>query len=247
MNEALRQYYLQQCGITLWYARTPQPGAAPSADMAFAGVQSPATVKEMPRPQQVVPEARPAKVLKETGVGEAVRPAASRVAGFGSESAQAVQPVSPLSVAQASLQVDLCIVSTEDLVVVASLGEGISSTIQHALFAAVCKLLKCWGGSDAVQSVSWPVFANRRVPGADDSGLERLLSARLHPFASRPWLGIGPELRDIFGSLDRGSTSRLGARVLYELSLADLTRSGSAKRELWHAISESAIGHQIRR
>ncbi|WP_136547028.1 hypothetical protein [Hydrocarboniclastica marina] len=215
--------------------------------MVFVGDQSPASLKKIDPPQQVLPEARPATVVKENGAGDAVGPVSSRVAGLRSESALPVKPVSPVPVTEASLQVDLRIVSTEDLVVIASLGDGVSSATQDALFAAICQLLKCWSGSDAVQSVSWPVFANRRVPGADDSGLERLLSARLHPFASRPWLGIGPEMGAIFGSLDRDSTSGLGARVLYELSLAELACSGSAKRELWHAISESAISHQIRR
>lgn len=268
MNETRRQFYLQQCGITLWYSQRPLPGAAPSVAFEFfpneddepaplpgAGLQTAADAATDRQPSvaarstrehlipaqqkstlhQVVASAMPARKAVE------LKPLEQDAALTGAKAQIRVE---------ARLAVDLRILASGDLLVIAQLGKDLPAGVQEQLLLRIARALGRPLTSETMQALAWPVFSNARVPGNDNAGITALLERVLEPQRSKTWLGLGAEVQALVKVMGRGGApcTTDGARLYFESDLGALATSGHLKRKLWNMLRGSAAlapgGHQ---
>lgn len=262
MNEAQRQAYLKHCGVSFWYSKSPLPGAAPSIEFDYSVFQfgpglaqsaslpktpnsgeveppkgyAPKTISKAPA-QQITPE-NPAP----TALLGAVRAAPVPKSAIEQPLEKPVDPDRELIKAGAthSIAVNLRIAITEQLVVVAQVGEDLPGDMQEKLLLQIGIAAGHVFTLDTLTKLSWPVFANRAVPGNDDAGLNVVLLPQLKPLIGRAWLGLGPQVVELMSTLDE--TQRSAApRLMFKHDLSMLATSGALKRALWDELRGSSI------
>lgn len=257
MNEAQRQAYLKHCGISFWYSRTKLPGAASSRDFDFTGAvavpresvsePTPAVAKNAPRAQSRESLARPRLIP------EADRSTLDRIVAEAAASAKALEkptkpePVSAIAKAPRTLPDDqsaaavtmsLRVATMDKLVLIAQVGADLPEDVQDKLLLQIGIAMGHAITTDSLLSISWPVFANKSVPGTDSEGLLQALSRILEPVRDRPWLCLGADISDLLKVFD-GPDSE--ARIRFEHGLGGLATSGTLKRELWGSIRSSFL------
>lgn len=259
MNETQRQFYLKQCGITLWYSHTPLPGAAPSPDYEFplsreaqpaftasvgpgwTGGRGISAEQYTPAPaarERIIPAEQKStlhRVIAETV--QSKKPAEIKP-GKASSSVPATEPAVAV---ETGLALDLRIAVARDLVVIAQLDKDLSVEMQERLLLGIVGALGHPASMVSCQSLSWPVFSNRRVPGNDDKALVGLLKRVLKPLVPKAWIGLGAEVQGLVtlhGQALSGSSPE-GVRLLFENDLGALSISGELKRKLWDLLRSS--------
>lgn len=217
-TEAQRQFYLGIAGIQLWYARNPQPGAAPSPDFDFedsivpeplpllqAGKQRPAVeklrsdkglaqVQGLMKDVQSQPQ-RPAEDVAESAVKASVPDEAPVKIKDGAlktgplDDAQEPVPNDADSLINYTLTATWAVWITESFVLVSTLSSDSSAQLQDGLAR---NILRAMGQTvEATQTFMWPVFSNPVVPGNDAEGFRQLLAEFVKDCQSKSFLGLG--------------------------------------------------------
>lgn len=258
-SEAQRQFYLGVAGIQLWYARAPQPGAAPSPEFNFDLDEPAGTVGALAPPSlpasPVLPSAKRQgateglarlqglmKGESRAGEPEQVRPgpapdddrSMSAAAGSSSEVVESSAPLESAAPDDVSalLSAHWRFWSGESFVLVSTLSDETSEQLQDQLAK---NILKAVGDSvDLVRTIHWPVFGNPQVPGNDSEGLRMLLNDIGQQFAGKTLvtLGLLPEQPADQRATWLGHT--VGApQVELPYGLAAMATDPERKRALW--------------
>ncbi len=219
-TEAQRQFYLGIAGIQLWYARNPQPGAAPSPDFDFEGC-----IVAVPLPLLPADKKRPAveKLRSDEGLARVQglmkdvqsqphRPAEDRQVTESAVKApvpdKAPVEIKPATLGTGALEGVQLSVSSDagslinynltatwavwitDSFVLVSTLSSDSSAQLQDSLAT--NILRAMGQSvDATQTFMWPVFSNPVVPGNDAEGFRQLLAEFAKDCQGRSFFGFG--------------------------------------------------------
>lgn len=261
MNEAQRQASLSAMGISMWYARGPLPGAAPSPVFDWvcpeAVVPRPSSPVEVPVPDAPagsVPEKvrgdRPIKPslasVRESLVGESPEktpapgdsPAsmAENTSGPGAPEPGTLLHENPSG--PQTLRLEGAFQSGLRLNLAMDLSQELSESVQLALAG---NILRALGESPAepVQPLSWPVFANPSVPGNDDEGLLRVVTGLMASHQGRPWLVLGEQMQSLFSALAEKSPEVAPVWLTSPLSLQALAADPASKGRLWQQLQQA--------
>lgn len=264
MAEAVRQFYLQQSGIQLWYARRPLPGAAASPAYDFSEPEPETSIEseEVPPPPASGKAAGRLAALQGMVSGKPEESAASEqpkaepsksVARNPVPPAEAPQPAAPAVTAEPETPANDASTAVLDAVkanwgiwvgsgavLVSELSSEASSQLQEALASNILKALHM--SVEDQFRIQWPVFRNPQVPGGDSAGLERVLASQQDRLKGRPviLLGVAGELAE---SVRQDYVSRVWKSVAVdsEHSLATLATDPNAKRSLWQALKAQVL------
>ncbi|MEX0603592.1 MAG: hypothetical protein WD623_09695 [Marinobacter sp.] len=220
-TEAQRQFYLDTAGIQLWYARAPQPGAAPSPDFDFGEPidPDPAVLAQTKRQPLAVEKRRSdgglARVqgLMKDVESRARPPAEDKLAA---KSAIKAPPALDESAEALKGDVNKAEGWDEDLPQVFSTAVSLKSASLTATWTAwvaesfvlvstlssdssaqlqealATNILRALGQSvQSTQTFMWPVFSNPVVPGNDAEGLHLLLAEFAKSCKNRSFLTLG--------------------------------------------------------
>lgn len=257
MNEAQRQAYLKHCGISFWYSRATLPGAARSRDFDFTGAAA-IPRESVSEPSPTMARSAPRAQSREYGprprlIPEADRTTLDRVVAEAAASTKAIEkptkpePVSAIAKAPRTLPEDhsalavtmsLRVATTDKLVLIAQVGVDLPEDVQDKLLLQIGIAMGHAITIDSLLSLSWPVFANKSVPGTDSEGLLQALSRILEPVRGRPWLCLGADISDLLKVFDGPGSE---ARIRFEHGLGGLATSGTLKRQLWDSIRSSSL------
>lgn len=273
-RESERQFYLGRMGIRLWYARSAQPGAAPSPDFNLDELPQAApparTPVSHPGPRGasrgvsgianlrgLIDESGPdlkgasSKVVKKEQLPSVAETAASAPV---EEHLDSVVPESFPSTSPSSLPIG-------------NLGEriplnvnwGIWTGERHVLVSAIstdasmelqqalARNILAALGAEAEKSLflQWPVFRNAAVPGNDEAGLSILLQDLRREFPPVAPILLG--LCQGEGWADRAGwiEAALGKPLIdFEHSLATLATDAGRKRALWSRLRPAMASHE---
>lgn len=262
-TETQRQFYLGVAGIQLWYARKPQPGAAPSPDFDFGEVVGADPLALAPGPKGPQP-------LERLGSDEGL----ARVQGLMKQVEGARRSVDD-KVAE-KVPVDLSAIppevaaENEDRVLSAEtpdnnplpVGRLAEASVRSSLsanlkvwvtesFVMVCavssdtsvqlqenlatNILRAMGQSvKASQTFMWPVFGNPVVPGNDAEGFRQVLADFARDHTGKKFLGLGLLSDEPYEARAEWLKSAFGSlQVDYPYGLAGIATDPERKRNLW--------------
>lgn len=262
-TEAQRQFYLGVAGIQLWYARTPQPGAAPSPDFDFEEVVSAEPLIQTPGVKRSQPLDRPGSgegLARVQGLMKQVEgdrrsvddkitdKAPVNLPGISSEVA-AENEGSALS-AETPDNTPLPVGRLAEASVTPSLAANLGVWVTES-FVMVCALssdtsiqlqenlatniLRAMGQSaKASQTFMWPVFGNPVVPGNDAEGFRQLLADFASDHKGKRFLGLGLLSDEPQEARAAWLNSAFGPlQVDYPYGLAGIATDPERKRNLW--------------
>ncbi|WP_166268501.1 hypothetical protein [Marinobacter caseinilyticus] len=269
-TEEHRQFYLGLAGVQLWYARQPQPGAAPSPEFDFGSTdaiahETPAEpVVEPATERKIVPQqlervkgliATPAPVSganpEDSGrsTDSAARPVAPSVAKTQAEMGPILDPAKSeqltpaLPVVSASLSAHWGIWFGESFVLISTLSSDTSDQLQSALAANIVKAM-----GDRIQStgiIQWPVFNNVNVPGNDNRGFHGLLQEQSRSFAGKQVIALGLMPDEPAEARLTWLSQSLGSlSVDLPFGLASLATAPARKRQLWENIKPLLVSRR---
>lgn len=262
MSEAARQYYLGKAGISIWYARAPLPGAAPSPEFRFPAedsVPEPESDPIVPRPPQPARRCPAA----DNGGRDRIAGIQALMAGSGEKVAESTKPVEavelPVSGAreqstedlapepdvatepdsQVQIEARLGFWVSEHMVLVSGVSDEASSRLQDALAE---NILAALGETTEAEPrhIRWPVFGNPRVPGNSVDDFQDVLRAISKEFGVRKLLLLGVLADDLPSGRSEWLVSALGAPAIdFPRTLAELAAVPAYKRELWQQLKSS--------
>ncbi|MBZ2167139.1 2-isopropylmalate synthase [Marinobacter sp. F4216] len=267
-SENERQFYLGMVGVSLWYAREPLPGAAPSPEFVFHESE-PATdsradeaLADLPIPARPAQLTKPAAPADKGAAKARVSNLQALVGGkeSGAESAQPVQKsASPVKApepevsapkkqplvedveavsAAAPLKLALKLWKGKRFVLISDLSSGASLKLQEALAENILKSI----GEHSVESsgpISWPLFNNLRAPGNALSDLQSVLEHALSQIEGQKVIVLGALLPEAEGDwLQRLAGCK--SDVQFPLTLAELASDPNQKRALWEQLKPFA-------
>jgi len=267
-TEAERQFYLGIAGVSLWYARSPLPGAAPSPTFEFPEPESAAggePYQASPEPASEVHPAAPRspsgkkpgtpravnlQSLMETPAPEPPGAASTQLpsrpeAAAASEPADAVETSLPLTGEVAANpfrhKLNLRLWFGQNFVLVSDLSAEASLRLQEALAE---NILKSIGDPEArvTGPVLWPVFNNPLLPGNRLPDLVTVLKGVLEPLGNQRVILLGvPGQEDETGE-DHWFAQALGRKpeLVFPHSLAELAGNPGLKKNLWQRLKPFA-------
>ena len=266
-TEAERQFYLGVAGVSLWYARSPLPGAAPSPAFEFPEevTSSPEELPAATEPRaQIAPgvsrkasgkSAKPARAVNLQSLMEASTPESSGA----SATPPATRPEA-LSVQQAATTGNDTRRSTGEseaapfrqklnlrlwvggrFVLVTDLSGEASLRLQETLAG---NILKSVGDQEARElgPVLWPVFNNPLIPGNRLADLIDVLRGVLEPVEAQQVILLGvPDSGDQSG-VEHWFAQALGRKpeLVFPHTLAELAGNPELKKKLWQLLKPFA-------
>lgn len=250
--EAERQFYLEQAGIQLWYARDALPGAAASRSFLFGVSVSPAGTGEAAvsaagggqsetanTSQNRVADLRSlvagntsarsekkarVTVSQGSGSGVADQPAAESVAG----------PEPAPSAAAGVPRLTLAAWQGRRVALLASLSDNVSSKLQSAL---ALNILRSLGELEPKQLpiLSWPLFNNLRVSLNSQDNLVALIRSEFGSVAANGSVILLGAEQSGSGELVAQALGRT-PDVAFASTLAALAGDAALKEQLWSSL-----------
>lgn len=267
MSEAERQYYLGKAGISIWYARAPLPGAAPSPEFRFPvedSVPEPESDPIVPQParrrpagddsgrdriagiQALMADSRE-KAPDSPKTPESPKPVEAvelPVSGAREQSTEDLAPEPDVGTepdSQVQIEARLGFWVSERMVLVSGVSDDASARLQDALAE---NILAALGDTTAAEPrhIRWPVFGNPRVPGNSVDDLQDVLGAISKEFATRKLLLLGVLVDDLPSGRSEWLVNAIGTPAIdFPRTLAELAAVPAYKRELWQQL-KSSIG-----
>lgn len=247
LSEAARQFYLEQIGVRMWYARTPLPGAAPSPEFDFADpepVDSAPAVSAPPSPQETDRAERAGKLAALQGMmtgetkprqgAETNATAAEAIAEPAPDETK--EPIVETSAPSSQpVRLNWGFWVGQEALLVSELADDASFQLQSALAENILKAI----GQSARSSfrVRWPVFNNPLVPGSDRQTLSAIVRDQLKDHGKKRVILLGVLPRETADAREQ-LVNGIWEQVAIDLpnSLAALSTDPVGKRALWDAL-----------
>lgn len=231
MNESLRRTYLQAMGISVWYARAPLPGAAPSPVFALEqasgtpGLEPEPVADTLEPPKTAVPRRLSSLADSRQPEKTPASPPAPAPQGTPEETGL---PSSRWA------QLDLGVWQGSQWMLVADWDAKAGAQLQDQLARNV---LRAMGETDVKAGrLHWPAFRHPDIPGNDRRSLARTLDNLLGDRIPSGVIVLGEDSREL---VDTGPWPGEASRTVRQaFTLSGMAGDAGLKRLLWASLRE---------